>query len=340
MKKREQEKKDNVIFFPDLDKRLLQKGLDAIQEKRFKEAVSFLEEAKERNPVHSDINIGLILSYYELGLLDQAKQIAKEMLKEDQGDYIQVLDLYIMILVQLHEYEEIVTTIEVLLEEHQIPANKIEHFSKMLIFSRKMADSSSPVDKDDYSEEEPLDAHTNLMELENPQEQMLLIAKMSTQNIRAYIEEVELYLRDEEKNPFLKTMLINILQEQEYEKEVVIQKFNRTIVIKPTTLKDMKEQEQYQKITSILIDYVESNDPILFENIKMLIDRQIFLLYPFTLDDYSEETWAAAYHSVVNQYFGQEEGEEILVLYGVKEDDLEQAKTFINQLEQISYPNI
>ncbi|MBQ6448982.1 tetratricopeptide repeat protein [Cytobacillus oceanisediminis] len=340
MKKREQEKKDNVIFFPDLDKRLLQKGLDAIQEKRFKEAVSFLEEAKERNPVHSDINIGLILSYYELGLLDQAKQIAKEMLKEDQGDYIQVLDLYIMILVQLHEYEEIVTTIEVLLEEHQIPANKIEHFSKMLIFSRKMADSSSPVDKDDYSEEEPLDAHTNLMELENPQEQMLLIAKMSTQNIRAYIEEVELYLRDEEKNPFLKTMLINILQEQEYEKEVVIQKFNRTIVIKPTALKDMKEQEQYQKITSILIDYVESNDPILFENIKMLIDRQIFLLYPFTLDDYSEETWAAAYHSVVNQYFGQEEGEEILVLYGVKEDDLEQAKTFINQLEQISYPNI
>ncbi|UTI41951.1 tetratricopeptide repeat protein [Niallia sp. RD1] len=340
MKKREQEKKDNVIFFPDLDKRLLQKGLDAIQEKRFKEAVSFLEEAKERNPVHSDINIGLILSYYELGLLDQAKQIAKEMLKEDQGDYIQVLDLYIMILVQLHEYEEIVTTIEVLLEEHQIPANKIEHFSKMLIFSRKIADSSSPVDKDDYSEEEPLDAHTNLMELENPQEQMLLIAKMSTQNIRAYIEEVELYLRDEEKNPFLKTMLINILQEQEYEKEVVIQKFNRTIVIKPTALKDMKEQEQYQKITSILIDYVESNDPILFENIKMLIDRQIFLLYPFTLDDYSEETWAAAYHSVVNQYFGQEEGEEILVLYGVKEDDLEQAKTFINQLEQISYPNI
>ncbi|EOR25535.1 hypothetical protein A499_05231 [Niallia nealsonii AAU1] len=340
MKKREQEKKDNVIFFPDLDKRLLQKGLDAIQEKRFKEAVSFLEEAKERNPVHSDINIGLILSYYELGLLDQAKQIAKEMLKEDQGDYIQVLDLYIMILVQLHEYEEIVTTIEVLLEEHQIPANKIEHFSKMLIFSRKMADSSSPVDKDDYSEEEPLDAHTNLMELEDPQEQMLLIAKMSTQNIRAYIEEVELYLRDEEKNPFLKTMLINILQEQEYEKEVVIQKFNRTIVIKPTALKDMKEQEQYQKITSILIDYVESNDPILFENIKMLIDRQIFLLYPFTLDDYSEETWAAAYHSVVNQYFGQEEGEEILVLYGVKEDDLEQAKTFINQLEQISYPNI
>ncbi|MED3791723.1 tetratricopeptide repeat protein [Niallia alba] len=340
MKKREQEKKDNVIFFPDLDKRLLQKGLDAIQEKRFKEAVSFLEEAKERNPVHSDINIGLILSYYELGLLDQAKQIAKEMLKEDQGDYIQVLDLYIMILVQLHEYEEIVTTIEVLLEEHQIPANKIEHFSKMLIFSRKMADSSSPVDKDDYSEEEPLDDHTNLMELEDPQEQMLLIAKMSTQNIRAYIEEVELYLRDEEKNPFLKTMLINILQEQEYEKEVVIQKFNRTIVIKPTALKDMKEQEQYQKITSILIDYVESNDPILFENIKMLIDRQIFLLYPFTLDDYSEETWAAAYHSVVNQYFGQEEGEEILVLYGVKEDDLEQAKTFINQLEQISYPNI
>ncbi|WP_312096173.1 tetratricopeptide repeat protein [Niallia sp.] len=339
MKKREQEKKDNIIFFPDLDKRLLQKGLDAIQEKRFKEAISYLEEAKDRNPFHSDINIGLILSYFELGLLDQAKYLAKEMLKEGQGDYIYVLDLYIMILVQLHEYEEIVTTIEVLLEDHQIPANKIEHFSKMLTFSRRMSDSSPLKEKDDLREE-PEDIEGNLMEIDDPQEQMLLIANMSSRNIRAFIEEVKQFLREEEKNPFLKTMLINILREQEYEQEVEIHKFNRTIAVNPTALKDIKEQEQYKKIITLLIDYVESNDPVLFENIKMLMDRQFFLIYPLKLEDYSEKSWAAAYHAVVNGYFGQEDTQEILALYEVNEHDFEQAKAFIYQLEQISYPNI
>ncbi|NRG31574.1 tetratricopeptide repeat protein [Niallia circulans] len=340
MKKREQEKKDNVVFFPDLDKRLLQKGLDAIQEKQFKEAILFLEEAKERNPFHRDINIGLILAYYELGLLEQAKHLAKETLKQDDGDYIHVLELYIMILVQLHEYEEIVTTIEGLLEEHQIPANKIEHFSKMLLFSRKMAESASLSQTNDYREEESEDINNSLMNLDDPQEEMLQIAKMSSQNIRAYIEEVKQYLLDMEKNPFLKTILINILREQEYEKEIEIQKFDRKIVIQPTALKDMKEQEQYKKIITILVDYVESNNPILFENIKMLIDRQMFLLYPFALEEYKDETWAAAYHAVVNQYFGQEDEEEIFVLYELDETEFEQAKTFIYQLEQISYPNI
>ncbi|SLL32456.1 Uncharacterised protein [Mycobacteroides abscessus subsp. abscessus] len=339
MKKREQEKKDNVIFFPDLDKRLLQKGLDAIQEKRFKEAISYLEEAKERNPFHNDINIGLILSYYELGLLDQAKHLAKEMLKAGQGDYIYVLDLYIMILVQLHEYEEIVTTIEVLLEDHQIPANKIEHFSRMLTFSRRMADSSPMTEKGDFREE-PIGVKGDLMGIEDPQEQMLLIAKMSSQNIRASIEEVTQFLQDDGKNPFLKTMLINILREQEYEKEVVIHKFNRSLTVKPTDLEDMKEQEQYKKIISILIDYVESNDPVLFENIKMLLERQFFLLYPLVLEDDNMQTWAASYHAVVNEYFGQEDSREILDLYEVNEDNFNQAKSFIYQLEQISYPNI
>ena len=261
------------------------------------------------------------------------------MLREGQGDYIYVLDLYIMILVQLHEYEEIVTTIEVLLEDHQIPANKIEHFSKMLTFSRRMADSSPHTEKDDLIEE-PEDIEGNLMEIDDPQEQMLLIANMSSRNIRASIEEVKQFLREEEKNPFLKTMLINILREQEYEQEVEIHKFNRTIAVKPTTLEDIKEQEQYKKITTLLIDYVESNDPVLFENIKMLMDRQFFLLYPLKHEEYSEQTWAAAYHAVVNGYFGQEDTQEILALYEVEEHDFEQARAFIYQLAQISYPNI
>ena len=337
MKKHVPEKKDNLIFFPNLDKRLLEKGLDAIQQKNYKEAIPLLEDALERNPSNSEISIGLILAYFELGLLQEAKHIAKEMLSDGSGEYMQVLDLYIMILVQLHEYSEIVSTIEILLEDHQIPANKMEHFSKMLEFSRKMA---KPEDIKEDSRESETDISPLNLSISDPNEQMLLIANLSNQNIRSYIDEVRTFLESEESNPFLKTMLINILKDQEYEKEVTIQKFNRVMNVIPTTLEDIHGQSQFVNIANILIDKVESNDPILFENIKMLIDRQSFILYPFSLEKFSEHTWAAAYHSVVNQYFGQDESMDLLSMYGVKIEDLQLAKQFILELEEISYPNI
>ena len=339
MKKHEPEQKENIIYFPNLDKRLLEKGLDAIQQKKYKDALPLLNDALERNPDNSDIKIGLILSYYELGMLDDAKLIAKGMLAEGSGDYLQVLDLYIMILVQLHEYEEIVTTIEVLLEDHQIPANKMEHFSKMLEFSRKMAKSNIP--EEDMIEKVEIDeSPINLLSISDTDEQMLLIANLSNRNIRSYIEEVSVFLASEKYNPFLKTMLLNILKDQEYDKEITIEKFNRAMQVIPSNLENVQQQSQISAIINILKDKVESNDPILFENIKMLLDRQAFILYPYKLEDFSEETWALAYHSVVNEYFGQNEIDDLLPIYGVELENLHQAKQFIYQLEEISYPNI
>lgn len=337
MKKNEPEKKNNIFFFPNLDKRLLEKGLDAIQQKKYKEAVPLLEEALTINPANSETKIGLVLAYFELGLLQKAKEIAKEMLADGSGEYIEVLDLYIMILVQLHEYQEIVTTIEVLLEDHQIPANRMEHFSKMLEFSRKMVLSDRiEVEIKEERDVQPL----HLQSIQDPNEQMLLIANLSEQNIRSYIEEVKVFLQSQESNPFLKTMLLNILKEQEYNQEISIQKFDRIINVIPSELEDIQNQIQQADIIEILIDKVESNDPVLFENIRMLVDRQSFLLYPFPLENYSVDTWAAAYHSIVTEYFGQEESAIISSLYEIKLEDLQQAKQFISRLEEISYPNI
>ncbi|WP_318508149.1 tetratricopeptide repeat protein [Bacillus sp. T3] len=142
MKKRERFKKNgNIILFPDLDKRLVEKGLDQLKQKNFSAAIELLNEASQLNPDNEDVFIGLVLAYFEAGNYNEANKLAKKLLQTGIGDYFKIVDMYIMILVQQHEYAEIVMTIEALLEEKEVPPEKIEHFMNMLQFSRKVANS-------------------------------------------------------------------------------------------------------------------------------------------------------------------------------------------------------
>lgn len=344
MSKRNKKKKDNIVPFPDLDQRFLEKGLQSIQKKSYYEAVNFLKEALSLNPTNSEVQIGLILAYYELGSLHQAKDIAKNMLEGGLGDYIHVLDLYLMILVQLHEYEEIITTIEVLLEEHRIPAKKLEHFSKMLDFSRRMALSTIKEEANEGYYEEDCESNRqklNLYSMQNPNEQMHLISKLSHQNVRPYIEEIKQYLMDENGSPFLKTLLLNILKEQEYDKEIAIHKFNRHLTVLPDELEEMSASLQWEEISIILTDELEKEDPVLLESAKGLLEQQLLFLYPFQLEGYSNTTWAAGYHYVIKSYFEPDTKiEDYIEMYEVDREDLTEAIRFIKNLEEISYPNI
>ncbi|WP_449619983.1 tetratricopeptide repeat protein [Robertmurraya sp. Marseille-Q9965] len=342
MKKKGRKRIDgNVILFPNLEKRLLDRGLEQLQEKNFSEAIQLFEEAKALAPEDSDIYIGLVLAYYEGGALQKAKQLAKEMLKEDIGDYFQTVDLYLMILVQLHEYDEIITTIEILEEEREIPLDKQEHFSKLLTFSKRMADARNFAEYEEEAEdlfdsEQPV----NLSLDGDPNKQVLAIAELAHKNVRPYIDEVKDYLKSKDGHPFLKTMLLNILQEQEYEKEIHIEKFGSEKTVIPINIRPIRESEQFLAIKEIL-NPIEDKNPILFQQMLSLLERHLFLISPFELEPTEPHVWAASYHYVCLEF----NGVEMLIdnmarQYQVELIEMEKACSFIKKLEKISYPII
>lgn len=342
-KKGRRRSEGNVILFPDLDKRLLERGLEQLQNKRFHDAVQLFEKAKTLSPEDADIYVGLVLAYYESGQLQKARQFAKEMLKEGIGDYFQTVDLYLMILIQLHEHEEIVTTIKVLQEEKEIPLDKQEHFQKLLDFSQRMLDNLVP---DEESEVEvPLDSTEGLQELDlfqsnDPNRQVLVIAELTHKNVRNYIKQVKVYLEDKEAHPFLKTMLLNILHEQEYDKEVKIEKFCMEKTLVPTEMVSLHECEQFKGIQKEL-SHLENQDPILYQQLISFLERHLYLIYPFDLEPNQFKLWAAAYHLTGLNYNGVETTiEEIAEQYQVDQEELKQACSFIEKLEKISYPII
>ncbi|MEQ2526911.1 tetratricopeptide repeat protein [Robertmurraya yapensis] len=342
MKKKGRKRIDgNVILFPNLEKRLLDRGLEQLQEKNFSEAIQLFEEAKALAPEDSDIYVGLVLAYYEAGALQNAKQLAKEMLKEDIGDYFQTVDLYLMILVQLHEYDEIITTIEVLEEEREIPLDKQEHFSKLLAFSKRMADARTFSEYEEENEdlldfEEPV----NFSLEGDPNKQVLAIAELAHKNVRPYIEEVKDYLKSKDGHPFLKTMLLNILQEQEYEKEIHIEKFDSEKMVIPTAIVPIRESEQFLEIKQVL-NPIEDKDPILFQQMLSLLERHLFLISPFELEPKDPRVWAASYHLIGLEFNGVEMLiDDMAIQYKVELAEMEKACSFIRKLEKISYPII
>jgi len=344
MKKREPvKKKDNIIFFPGLEKRLLEKGLESLQAKRYIEAISLLEEFKKLDPANEDALIGLVLAYYESSQFQNAKILAKDMLLRGIGDYAQMVELYLTILIQLREYQEIVSTIEALIDENEVPPDKYEHFLTILQFSRRMAaKNQSP--KEELAGQDlegPADGEFNLFALKDPKEQLRLISELADRNIRPYIQTIKAYLRSDEGHPLLKTMLLDLLRDQEYDKEVVVRKFNLESELIPSDLPEVRSQARMGAIIGNLKTNLENNDPILFENIKSLVERHFLIVYPFSLEPLNANAWAAAFHYIGLEYYGMgPEFSDVSDKYNSSVKDIEAAVGLIKEFEEISYPII
>ncbi|MBV7506019.1 tetratricopeptide repeat protein [Bacillus sp. sid0103] len=342
MKKRKPVKKiDNIVFFPGLEKRLTDKGLENLEKKKFKEAITFLEEAREYDPDNDEILIGLVLAYFEASSFLKAKELAKEMLHKGIGDYLQMVDLYLTVLIQLHEYQEIVSTVEALLDEKEIPPDKYDHFITILQFSRRMAENRQLQRDEIEPEETPPLQELNLFANENLNEQLLLVSSLAEKNIRPYLAEIADYLEAEAGHPFLKTILLTLLKEQEIDSELSIKKFGMEMKVIPTQLPEVREAPRMKEVKAQVESRLESNNPGLFENTSGMVERNFFMSYPFELEPQSTHAWAAAFHHLAQDYLGMNTRIDLLSSeYGASVTEIEEAMAKIEQIEKISYPNI
>lgn len=340
MKKTKHGGKDgNVIRFPDLDIRLLQKGQEYLQRENYHEAITLFLEAVKLNPSNSDGYIGLTLAYYGAGFHEEAAELAKEMLREGIGNYFDIMDLYVKLLFQARQYSEIVTLLEGLLEERTIPSEKLEYYYSMLDISRQLLEQEDHPDQDYFEE---MEEELQLQEYTDPQEQLMLAAKLAKSNIQPYLPEIESYLgSDITEDPFFKTLLLNVLKEHQVEQSIEVHKFGKAMSVIPKELWNVNDIPELKEITTLIAGRIEHDDPILYESIKMLIHRQFFLIYPFPVGTPDITVWAAAYHKLGDEYFGNcDNKNEIWQKYHVKEADFRKADAFIRMIEEISSPNI
>ncbi|MCQ6273491.1 bacterial transcriptional activator domain-containing protein [Bacillus sp. V3B] len=334
-------KDDNIIYFPGLEKRLLEKGLENLHRKNYDEAIPLLESAIDLEPMNNDSHVGLLLAYFDAGMVEHAMNLAKEMIQDGIGNDFETMNIYIMLLVQTHKYSEVVAIIEELLSESNIPEEKLEHFQRLLQFSQKMIDNQMEMEMKKTTIAEWTGQELNLFDYQDPQAQMVLAADLNHLNIQPYLEEMAEYLQSKEGDPFFKTLILNVLKEHQHHKPIEIQKFGKEITIIPEQLHPVTKDPQLMRIIEVIGEKLEHEDPVLYGNIKSLVERQFFFIYPFPLDSLAISAWAAAFHALGNEYFGNTHTKsELLGEYQVVEADMNKADSFIRMIEEISYRNL
>ncbi|CAH0346318.1 tetratricopeptide repeat protein [Bacillus sp. CECT 9360] len=329
--------KDNIILFPNLAGRLVDKGLDQLAKKDFRQAADLFTQARELEPEDPDLNVGLVVSLVELGYYSEAKELCKELLNKGIGDYFQVVNIYLMVLLQLNEHDEMASTIKVLLEDNHIPFDKVEHFEKMLQFSQRVTEEKQ---NQEIIREEKIHhdiEKDGLFEDKTESEILVTITRLTEANIRPYVPDIKRFLLDEQANPFYKTLLINILKEQEYEKEIDVFKFDETVKLIPTDLGDVLESKFIVGVTKLVEERLGQKNPTLFEMVKSLIERHNFILYPNDPTKGRFEEWAAAYQMLAEEYQGINPDEED---NQADADSVRQIVVFLKRIDQISFPII
>jgi len=320
----------NIVPFPRVKERLIQKGMDALQEKDFKRALHHFQDAYKWDQNHAEIQMGMAICLMELGQLQEARDICKEMLHEDRGNYFTVLQIYLTILVQLGRYEEVQSTIEAVLEENKIPANQAEQFYKLLDFSRRMnKENPNNIELNSFHNEEHL--------LNNIDEQIKFVRTLKNSNSLKYIQTIQLLLKSQNVHPVIKTMILQELKDQEIVRKIFITKFGREMFIKPIELKDIADFDFTKQVLNILEDYLAIENPTLFEVVKDLWIRHLYVLYPFHPEPLHASLWSAALHQFGYELHGIDiESNEMEELYGVKEHELRVIRGQIQYIEQIS----
>lgn len=341
--KKKQKQEGNVVPFPNLGSRLVEKGMEHIEKREFKRAAELYSQAREIDPENPDVNVGLIVSFVEIGLYTEARDLCKEMLHKGIGDYFQIVSIYLMVLLQLNEHEEMVTTIEALLDDNQVPHDKIDQFKKMLAFSTRVLEEnenmSVEIEEEKRTEAEFID--DEWFTGKTDEEIFRNISRLSETNIRAFMPSVQKFLFDEAAHPFLKTLLLHILQEQEYDKNVRVTKLSQEMDIIPTEILPMKDTEFFKTVTSLVATQLEQENPSLLTMATSLIERQQFIMYPIAPEKSSFPIWACAYHAVAESYqTGEDTVIERAVQYGVGPDSVQEMILQIHTIEEFSYGNI
>ncbi|MCA1056354.1 tetratricopeptide repeat protein [Rossellomorea aquimaris] len=336
MTKKNNEGKGKVLQFPGLKERLLEKGVQALESGDIQESADLLTQAYEMEPDNPDINTALVLALYENKKYDEAKVICKEMLLEGIGDYFEVVDMYLMILIQLHQHQEVIDTLHALFDEKEVPFEKEEHFKKLLQFSEKVRDGKEPDSEVKEDTEIPV---TTILKDKSLEEQTLITAQLVNQNIRPYLHELLSYLGKGDSHPFLQSMILNVLREHGYDKEVSINKLNEEVKVIPSSLQDVFESDTFKRVSEELEELLSQRNPTLYQHAHELVKRHCFLLYPLELQGKPEDL-AVVYGSYSAEMFADSILWEELNGEIEKSAECHSLMEQLRELEEISSPII
>ncbi|PYZ93670.1 hypothetical protein CR194_10960 [Salipaludibacillus keqinensis] len=294
---------DNVILFPGLVAKLVEKGMSSLKEKKYYDALSYFRQSTELEPDHAQARYGMVITNIELHQLEEAKKHCESMLNEGIGDYYDVLQVYVSLLVQLGDYQEVVDILDAVIAENKLPAKMAESLYHLLEFSRHMTEGFEEVDEElDMMEKDSLEIVPSKEELiqtlkkGNPDQQWGAIQKLSHHDSQEVEEAYRIFLKGKENQPVLKSYILQTLKEMNVTGEFEVHKFGQQYSVRIEDLEDVFHKKFGTSVVRRLEQVLGQENPSLFEMVQQVWWHYLFAIYPKSPQPLHIEIWACALH--------------------------------------------
>lgn len=332
------DKNSNIIPFPNLEQRLLNKGMDAVKEKRYKEALQIFNQYTAHYSGYPEVEVGIVVCLLELGLYEDAKEKCERLLQHDIGDYFYVMQIYITILIQLSEYEKVVSILEALFEEEKVPAAHAGELFHLLEFARKSSGQLFGNPDQNQTTKANVQVLGHQLVNGNFNEQLHAIQILrSERSISEIIEDLRTILADRKAHPIIQSMVLQLMMEKEMQDIVVVTKFGKTMKVNPSTVVNIFDQPFKVQVLNKLEDILSHENPTLYESVKELWERFLLVLFPFQPQPLDVMVWAGALQKSGYQFFGIDiSDDELEDIYNVSIDKIEKACHEILEMEKVS----
>ena len=295
-------KRENIIVFPGTYEKLVQQGIGFVENEEYEQAVEVFDQAIDLEPESLEFLTPYAIALYEVKDFKRAKEITTNLLHSGPEDYVGTMELYLTILIQLEEYDDVAMKIDVLLDEGFVPQEMVNKFTYLRELNSRLAIRYGMEESAIPEVPFTLDAFIEMDVLTQQQ----VLASLDGTDLRTMSDMLEDIAEGVHFSPLVVTFALTLLQQSDYAKELTIRKFGLEKVVVPADMtlpgRDQATQQVLKALEELLIQ-----DPSRFELAQGLVEKFAITAFPFDWGSYTVEEVADAYILYIECLFSGEE---------------------------------
>ena len=302
-----------------------------IANNQFQDALDLLTDLDDET-----VRYQRLVCLYGLGEYHRAKAEGMLAKAKASNTYYDVISIYIASLKELEEFEE---AIDIVVEELSMPYIPYEYETVFnaahdeLLLAKREANEGMERHNNAFS----LEDMENILMKDILNEDLLYMAIEQREgiNIRRLLPAIRIFLKDSSKPGFAKSLLIELMIDQEIDEDMILIKNGIEYDINPSYAPLVLNQEVGGTILALLSEGIEDENPSLFCLCEQFLNYYLYLIYPKYIDEYGYRSLAAAihYHLASMQYIDLEI-DDIEMLYNCDEEEILEK---LNEIKQIEY---
>ena len=303
---------------------------DLIETGEFREALDYLTDMNDES-----VRYLRLVCLNALGEYNEARSEALFAKAKAKDTYYDVIAIYLNILKELEKFEE---AIDILIEELSMPYIPYQYESLFnaaydeILLAKQEANYTLESKNQIFS----VDEIAVLLDKDDCNDDLLYMAldQLQQLNVRLIMSSIQRFLLNPNKHSFAKSMIIEILIEQQIDEDMAVNKYGIVYDFNPSYLPLVLSQDAYEGIYRLMERELEDDNPTLLAQCQEFLEYVLYSYFPKEIYDDEYNGYAAAIHYYLSVLQSMDiDMEELEIAYNIDEFDIQEKVLALKRVE-------